>query len=142
MTTNLLVTDDATYEEVSGRVRAWRGADEVFGDVPSIARDAAIEFTLNEMGLTTYMTRHDESLMTRMDECLGKLPKEHRENWCSSGVCGCMGCVNFAAGQNGITKQQWRIWILDRTPGLAEEWAEREAYWAGLRAEREAKQRK
>ena len=130
--TNLIITDDATYQSVTARVDAWKGAVEIFGDEPAFAKDAAIEFTLNEMGLTVYTTQHDESLMTRMDEWFGNLPKEHRENWCESGVCGCMGCVNHVAYQNGVTKQQWRIWVLDRTPGLAEQCGDPDQVGPGL----------
>lgn len=139
MTTNLLLTDDTTLEAVQARVNKWSGANTAFSSCKSTARAAALEFTLNEMGLTAYEYRHDETLLTRMDEWLWGMGKESRERWCEADVCGCMGCVNHAAYQHGITKRQWKIWILSRTPGLAEEWAKENAYWAALRAEREAK---
>jgi hypothetical protein len=142
MTTNLLITDDANYEAIKARAEAWRDSNGLFDiDEAVIATEAVIEFTLNEMGLTVYTHRHDESLMTRMDEWFGGLSKESRENWCEAGACGCMGCVNHDAYKNGVTKHQWRIWVLDRTPGLAELWAERDAYWARIRAEREEEDR-
>lgn len=78
------------------------------------AATAAAEYALNMVGLTAYESLDSKELWKLMDATFGK--HSYVTRWCESGMCGCMGCVNFDARKNDITKEQWDAWLRTRKP--------------------------
>ena len=49
----------------------------------------------------------------KMDGIMLGLPYSYRYMWCTSSICGCMGCANRAGGaeSKGVTKEDWKQWV-------------------------------
>lgn len=115
MKTRLLLATEEIANAATADARQWVGTSTMFSDSKSTAALAAAEYTLNKQGLTLYEVSADKTLLEDMDGWFEPKGK-HALRWCSGGMCACLGCVNHTAFYNGVTKEQWRIWLESRHP--------------------------
>jgi hypothetical protein len=49
-----------------------------------------------------------------LDELMNEMHPDDRQNWCSAGAGGCMGCANGSGqlARYGYTKGEWRKWLI------------------------------
>ena len=62
-----------------------------------------------------------------LDSLMRGMEASWRKNWCSGGMCGCLGCANGSGRlmQFGYTKAEWQAWV-DANPTLVSKEAEKD----------------
>lgn len=69
-----------------------------------------------------YELKKFPEMLEKLKETLKDVPDSFQQNWCSNGLCGCMGCVNHYIAQSGLTHSHWKVYMSDYyIPSLSED---------------------
>lgn len=60
-----------------------------------------------------YELKKFPEMLANLKETLKDVPDSFQQNWCSNGVCGCIGCVNHYIAQAGLTHSHWKVYMSD-----------------------------
>ena len=52
-----------------------------------------------------------EGVLEKLEAGIAKSPREYQMNWCGSGACACMGCINREFYEMNLTQSHWEVWM-------------------------------
>ena len=52
-------------------------------------------------------------VLEKLEAGIAKAPRSFQKNWCESGACACVGCINREFHQMGLKKSHWEVWMED-----------------------------
>lgn len=64
------------------------------------------EYSCAEYELATF-----GSILEAIEREMAKVYPPYQKNWCGSGSCACMGCINREFFNLGLTKNHWQVWF-------------------------------
>lgn len=65
----------------------------------------------NEKDCARHELANCEGVLAKLEAGIAKAPRKFQLNWCGSGACACMGCINREFYDMGLTQAHWQVWM-------------------------------